>query len=101
MCLLRLESLFPTASGAPESKPHFPPKLNVWMLLVPAQDPRATQCGAQTSCSLGRTSAIVVILSLVGHSHRDMSLDSNATPRSYPSRCSFFFISLVVEGLFL
>ena len=60
---------FPQPSGSSKRKPHWPSKPNVLGAHLPSAEPlgREVQCGAWTPHSLGRTSAIVIILQFVGH----------------------------------
>ena len=57
------------------------------------------QCRAQTTCSLNRTSASVIIL-FVGHHPRGTGLDYMPFLPHCLSHCGSSFLSLVVEDLF-
>lgn len=70
---LRVESLFPTASGSPMLKSHWLSKPEIPGAHIPGAGALdwGARCGAQTPCSLGRTSAILIILPFVGHLPQD------------------------------
>ena len=69
-------SYFPQPSGSCESQSHWYSKLDVLGACL-VQDPWSwgAQCGAQTCCSLWRTSAIVIILLLVNCPLKGMGSD--------------------------
>ena len=99
--LLRGESLSPTPLSFPESKPQWPSKPNLLGAHLPDAGPPGwgAQCVAQTLCSLGRTSAIVIILLFMG-CPRGTGLDCTTFPPLLPFCCGYVFISLVAEYLF-
>lgn len=69
-----------------------------WGLILLCRTLRlGSPCGAQTLCSLERTSAIVIIPLFVGHPE---GLDCTTSPPSYLSHCGSFFMYLFIECLF-
>ena len=64
---LRGDSLFPTPSGAPKSKPHWPSKSNILGVHLPDAGHLSwrTWSERQLPYSLGRTSVIVIVLLFV------------------------------------
>ena len=78
---LRVESLFPTALGSPEGKPCWPSKPNVLVARLPSAGCQGwgAPCGVQTPCSLGRISAVVILLLYVGCPPGGLGLEYTAT----------------------
>ena len=95
VCPLRIESLF--SSGLWDSwKPHWPSKPNVPSTRLGW----GAQHGVQILYSLGRTSAIVIILLFVGCLPKSVGLTILWLCPSYSSLCGSIFIFLVEEDLF-
>ena len=84
---IRAESLFPTALLALlYASPGCPSKPDVLGAHLPSAGPLSwgAQYRAQMLCSLGRTSAIVIILLSVGRLTREVGLDYTMSPPLLP-----------------
>ena len=94
---------FPQPSSSPESKLCWPSKPNVLGAHLPGAGLPGwgAQCGAQTLCSLGRTSAIVIIFCCVGHLPGGMGLDCTTSPLLLPVSLWFLFYIFSCRRSFL
>ena len=83
---LRAYLSFPQPFNPPEHKPRWFSKSDILGPCLPSAGSLSwgAQCGAQTTCSLGRTSVVVIILLFVGHPTQGMGLDCTANPLLLP-----------------
>lgn len=103
-CTLKSRVSISCSPGSRESKPYQPLKANCFGGLSSwLQDPWGEEpdVGLRPPRSLGRTSAVVILLQCVGHPARVWVLTIPWLFPSYPSHCSSFFVPWVVEDRFM